>query len=71
MDCLTSAALTVGLSGFRTLVSRIIVSATIISSILFVQIPVFAHFLNLHSLSLKDWFMVLFSSFLTIALTKI
>ncbi len=69
--CFTSAALTIGLSGFRTLTSRIVTLTTVITTILLVQIPMLNHLLDLQPLSLTTWAFVMISSLLTIRLTRI
>lgn len=67
----TSAALTVGLGGFRTTVARVISISSAFSIIIILQMPMFKSFLNVHSLSLKDWLIVLLSSVLTFGLSKL
>lgn len=67
----TSAALTLGLSGFRNLTSKIVTIATLTSTILLIQIPLFEQLLGLKSLSLKDWLVVSTSSVIITILTKI
>lgn len=64
----TSAAITIGLSGFRTVVARVIIMATLISTIFILQIPAFESFLNIYALSFKDWGIVLLSGVLTFLL---
>ncbi|HVV69263.1 MAG TPA: cation-transporting P-type ATPase [Gammaproteobacteria bacterium] len=66
-----SAAITVGLTNLQTRISRIVVAATCIFSILFIQIPQLAQFLALSSLSLKHWVVIIVAGIITLLLTKI
>lgn len=66
-----SAALTFGLSNFRTLVARITIVATLFFSVLFVQNPYLAKFLSLAPLSFKDWVVIVVTSLVILGLTKI
>jgi Ca2+-transporting ATPase len=57
MACLTfaSAAIAVLLSGVRTRIARVVVAATLVSPVLFVQVPALARRLHLEPLHLDDW----------------
>lgn len=67
----TSAILTIGLSGLRSLISMVITSGTLLLSISLVQIPVLAKLLSLHPIDLKGWVFILISSALTAILLRI
>lgn len=67
----TSAALTCGLSGFRTWTARIIIVGTLTFSFLLIQIPYISHFFSFTPLHLKDWLIVIVTSLITFLLIKI
>jgi Ca2+-transporting ATPase len=50
-----SAGITAALSRLRGLAAKVMVAATIGLSLILVQVPVLAHYLNLHPLHLDDW----------------
>jgi Ca2+-transporting ATPase len=54
-----SAAITAGLSRLRGRAARILVLATVASSLLFVQTPALASFLHLRPLHLDDWLLAI------------
>ncbi len=66
-----SAFLTIGLSKLASMTSKIITGTTLLVSVLLVQVPTFAQFLNLQSLSPKDWILIISSSLITAILTRI
>lgn len=66
-----SAALTLGLSGFRTRVAQITVVSTILFAVLFIQIPVMSSFFSFTPLHLKDGFTVFSIGLITFLLTKL
>jgi Ca2+-transporting ATPase len=52
---IASAALTAGLSGLRTRVSRAVVALTVLSALVLVQFPPFAALLDVAPLPAGDW----------------
>ena len=64
-----SAALTARLSGLRTRTARVIVAATIGSTIVMIQTPLLAGVLHLEPLHLVDWSVAVAGSLLAAALS--
>jgi Ca2+-transporting ATPase len=62
MACLTlaSAAIAVLLSGVRTRIARVVVAATLVSPVLFLQVPALARRLHVEPLHLDDWAIAVF-----------
>lgn len=67
----TSAALTAGLSGFRTLTSRIITLGTMLFSVIFIQTPGLTKLFYVTPLHWHDWLVVVVSAVVTLGLLKI
>jgi Ca2+-transporting ATPase len=67
----TSGAITIGLSGLRSRVSQVITAGVFIMTILLVEVPLLADFLELKSLSAQDWIMITLTSILTLVLVRI
>lgn len=67
----TSAALTFGLSGFRTVIARTIILSTLAFTILLIQLPVISNFFSFTPLHLFDWLILITTSLITILLVKI
>ena len=65
-----SAALTYGLSGFRTWTARIIILGTLTFALTLIQIPFISHFFSLTPLHLQDWLIVIVTSLITLLLIK-
>ncbi|MDR3492389.1 MAG: cation-transporting P-type ATPase [Gammaproteobacteria bacterium] len=67
----TSATLTLGLSGFKTRVAQIVIMATVLFTILLIQVSIISNFFSLTPLNLHDWLAVMITSFITYILIKI
>lgn len=65
-----SAGITAGLNGLRSMTGKIIVSATVILPIIFIQIPFFADFFSLSPLSILHWSLIAVCGLLTFFLAR-
>jgi Ca2+-transporting ATPase len=66
-----SAGITAGLSGLRGRIARILVSATLLLSVLLVQVPSLAALLHLRPLHLEDWILALTGGLVAAALAAV
>lgn len=69
--CFCSAGLTIGLSGFKTTISKIISTLTLFFGIFLIQVPVMSRFFSFTPLGLNDWLIVGITGFIVYKLTKI
>jgi len=67
----TSATLTIGLTGFKTWTSCIVIFATFAFSILLIQIPIISKFLYFTPLNASDWLIVIIGSLIILGILKI
>jgi Ca2+-transporting ATPase len=65
-----SAALTLGLSGFRTRVARMIICMTLAFTVLLIEIPVISQLFAFTPLGLFEWLTVIAVSLITLILVK-
>jgi Ca2+-transporting ATPase len=66
-----SAGITAGLSGLRGRIARILVLATLLLSVLLVQVPALAALLHLRPLHLEDWILALAGGLVAAALAAV
>lgn len=66
----TSAALTLGLSGFHSTIAWLITLCTLLFGMILIQVPFLAHFLSFTPLHLHDWAIISVSCVITLLLTR-
>lgn len=66
----TSAAITLGLSGFHSITSWLICISTLIFGVILIQTPFLAKFLSFTPLHFYDWSLILLSALLILLLTQ-
>lgn len=66
-----SAGITIGLNGFRSLVTRVITSLTVLFIVMLIQIPTFSSLLSLEPLKPEAWAAVVGSAIITWLLVRI